>query len=186
MRDARWISREPSVSSNSATRLLTVDLGARGVGTGLSFAQGTEDFDRLNQMLAFLNTTFFGAFSPLWYALEHAELPEAEKQALRKLGARKVVSAHANLEALMRDTPWLLGDHRTLADAYFIGIARWTRYHDVLDRRDYPKLQGLFERLEADPGVRFAHAIEKGEAPQGNGAFQGHLRLAEALQRLTA
>lgn len=161
-------------------------LGARGVGTGLSFAQGTEDFDRLNQMLAYLNTTFFSAFSPLWYALEHAELPESERQALRNLGARKVVSAHAKLEVLMGDTPWLLGEHRTLADAYFIGIARWTRYHEVLDRRDYPKLQGLFERLEADAGVRFAHAIEKGETPRGSGAFQGHVRLAEALQRLPA
>ncbi|WP_223632922.1 glutathione binding-like protein [Corallococcus sp. EGB] len=143
-----------------------------------------KDFDRLNQMLAYLNTTFFSAFSPLWYALEHAGLPESERQALRNLGARKVVSAHANLEALMGDTPWLLCDHRTLADAYFIGIARWTRYHEVLDRRDYPKLQGLFERLEADAGVRFAHAIENGETPQGGGAFQGHIRLAEALQRL--
>ncbi|GMU06544.1 hypothetical protein [Corallococcus caeni] len=103
---------------------------ARGVGTGLSFAQGTGDFDRLNQMLAYLNTTFFSAFSPLWY-----------------------------------------------------GIARWTRYHEVLDRHDYPKVQGLFERLEADAGVRFAHAIEKGETPQGSGAFQGYVRLAEALHR---
>ncbi|NNB97216.1 hypothetical protein HI113_25245 [Corallococcus exiguus] len=117
---------------------------------------------------------------------EDVTTAEPEKQALRNLGARKVVSAHANLEALMGDTPWLLGNHRTLADAYFIGIARWTRYHEVLDRRDYPKLQGLFERLEADVGVRFAHSIEKGETPQGSGALQGHIRLAEALRRLPA
>ncbi|RKH24892.1 glutathione S-transferase family protein [Corallococcus sp. CA041A] len=185
------VAETPTLMTETGARIsesmaILNHLGARGVGTGLSFAQGTEDFDRLNQMLAYLNTTFFGAFSPLWYALEHAELPESEKQALRNLGARKVVSAHANLEALLGDTPWLLGDHRTLADAYFIGIARWTRYHEVLDRRDYPKLQGLFERLEADVGVRFAHAIEKGETPQGSGAFQGHIRVAEALRRLPA
>ena len=33
--------------------------------------------------------------------------------------------------------------------------------HDVLDRREYPRLQRLFERLEADSAVRFAHAIER-------------------------
>nr|QLH55520.1 glutathione S-transferase [Myxococcus sp.] len=161
-------------------------LGARGVDTGFAFAQDTPDFDRLNQMLAYLNTTFFGAFAPLWYALEHDALPDAEKKALKDYGARSVISAHAQLEGLMGDGPWLLGDHRTLADAYFAGIARWTRYHQVLDRRDYPKLQALFERLEADSGVQFAHAIEKGESPRGNGAFQGHVRMDEVLQRVAA
>lgn len=185
------VAETPTLMTETGARIsesiaIFNNLGARGVGTGLSFAQGTEGFDRLNQMLAYLNTTFFGAFSPLWYALEHAELPESDKQALRAYGARSVVTAHAKLEAMLGDTPWLLGDQRTFADAYFIGIARWTRYHEVLDRRDYPKLQGLFDRLEADAGVRFAHAIEKGETPRGNGAFQGHISLAEALRRLPA
>ncbi len=40
-------------------------LGARGIGKGLSYAQGTAGFDRLNQVLAFLNTSFFAAFGPL-------------------------------------------------------------------------------------------------------------------------
>nr|QLH55651.1 glutathione S-transferase [Myxococcus xanthus] len=183
------VAETPTLMTETGARIsesmaILNHLGARGVGTGLSFAQGTEGFDRLNQMLAYLNTTFFGAFSPLWYALEHADLPESDKQALRTYGARGVRTAHAKLEAMLGDQPFLLGDQRTLADAYFIGIARWTRYHEVLDRRDAPKLQGLFERLEADEGVRFAHAIEKGETPRGNGAFQGHIRLAEALRRL--
>jgi glutathione S-transferase len=159
-------------------------LGARGVDTGLSFAQGSADFDRLNQMLAYLNTTFFKAFSPLWHVVEHDELPEAEKQALRAYGARMLRSSHAGLQAMLGEKEWLLGDRRTLADAYFVGIARWTRYHDVLDRREYPRLQRLFERLEADAAVRFAHAIEQGETPRGAGGFQGHLSLEDALRRL--
>ncbi|MFP2958548.1 glutathione S-transferase family protein [Myxococcus sp. 1LA] len=185
------VAETPTLMTETGARIsesmaILNHLGARGVGSGLSFAQGTADFDRLNHMLAYLNTTFFGAFSPLWYALEHTELPESDRKALRAYGARKVVTAHANLEAMMSDKPWLLGDQRTFADAYFIGIARWTRYHEVLDRRDSPKLQGLFDRLEADAGVQFAHAIEKGETPRGNGAFQGHIRLEEALRRLAA
>jgi len=158
-------------------------LGARGIDKGLSFAQGTIEFDRLNQMLAFLNTSFFGAFSPLWYALEHAQ-EGAEKEALRSFGATKVAKAHAHLETLLGDKDWLLGDRRTLADAYFIGIARWTKYHDVIDRRDYPGLQRLFEKLEADPAVQFAHAIERGERARSTGAFVGEVALDDVLGHL--
>ncbi|QRM29901.1 glutathione S-transferase family protein [Microvirga sp. VF16] len=157
-------------------------LGARGIDKGLSFAQGTAGFDRLNQMLAFLNTSFFAAFGPLWYALEH-EAEGPDRDVLRAYGAAQVAKAHANLEAMLGDKEWLLGDRRTLADAYFIGIARWTKYHDVVDRRDYPGLQRLFERLEADPAVRFAHAIERGEAPVGTGGFQGEVSLNDILRQ---
>jgi len=157
-------------------------LGAGGIDQGLAFAQGTPGFDRLNQALAFLNTTFFNAFSPLWYALEHG-IEGAERDALRAYGAAKVAKAHADLEAMLGTQDWLLGD-RTLADAYFIGIARWTKYHDVVDRLDYPGLQRLFERLEADPAVQFAHAIEHGEPARSTGGFRGEIRLEEALEKV--
>jgi glutathione S-transferase len=157
-------------------------LGARGIGKGLSFAQGTPGFDRLNQVLAFLNTSFFAAFGPLWHALEHG-IEGSDKDVLRAYGAAKVTKAHADLEAMLGDKEWLLGDRRTLADAYFIGIARWTKYHDVVDRRDYPGLQRLFEKLEADPAVRFAHAIERGETAVSGGGFQGEVTLDDVLRQ---
>lgn len=159
-------------------------LGARGLEKGLSFPQGSPGFDRLNQMLAFLNTSLFNGFSPLWYAMEHG-LEGEERRALRAYGAASLAKVHAHLEAMLGDgRPWLLGDRRSLADAYFVGIARWTAYHDVLDRRDYPRLQGLFEALEADPAVRFAHAIEHEEPARSTGAFLGEIDLGEALRRL--
>lgn len=153
-------------------------VGALHLEAGVSFAQGTREFDRLNQMLAYLNTTFFGAFSPLWHIFEH-EIEPAAKAVLRGYGAGKVAKAHDELETLLGDGPWLLGERKTLADAYFAAIARWTKYHDVIDRADYPGLQRLLETLEADPAVIFAHAIEAGEAPKGAGGFRGHVRLEE-------
>ncbi|YBV94932.1 glutathione S-transferase family protein (plasmid) [Phyllobacteriaceae bacterium JZ32] len=155
-------------------------IAARGIDKGLGFAQGSPEFDRLNQMLAFLNTSLFGGFAPLWYALEHG-LEGAEKQALRAYGSAILTKVHAQLEAMIGDRDWLLGDRRSLADAYFIGIARWTKYHDVIDRRDYPALQRLLEKLESDPAVQFAHAVERGEAPVGSGGFKGEISLEEAL-----
>jgi glutathione S-transferase len=156
-------------------------LAARGVDRGLGFRQGTAEFDRLNTALAFLNTSFFGAFGPLWYALERGlEGPEAE--ALRAYGRRGVARAHAHLEATLGGRPWLLGERRSLADAYFAGVARWADFHRAVDRRDYPGVQRLYERLQQDPAVRFAHAVEHGEAAESAGGFVGHVGLDEALR----
>lgn len=158
-------------------------IGALDLDRGIAFAQGTPDFDRLNQVLAYLNTSLFDAYAPLWYALEH-ELEPTEKKVLTDYGSARVRKAHADLEAMLGDKPWLLGEHRTLADAYFIGIARWNEYHQVVDRRDYPNLQRLYDRLEADPAVVFAHAIEQQEPAIGGGGFIGHVALDAVLEQV--
>ena len=159
-------------------------IGARALDGGLAFPQGSREFDRLNAMLAFLNTSFFNAFSPLWYALEHGS-EGAEKAALTAYGQALAAKTHAQLEALLGGHDWLLG-RRTLADAYFFGIARWADFHQAVDRRDYPGLHTLFERLRDDPAVRFALAIEHEEAARSSGGFAGHVGLEEALQLVRA
>ncbi|WP_417768111.1 glutathione S-transferase family protein [Stappia sp.] len=158
-------------------------LAPHGVGAGLAFAQGSAGFDRLNQMLAFLNTSLFGGFSPLWYAYEH-ELGDEAKAVLRDFGSMQLEKAHADLAAMLGEGPYLLGERPTLADAYFYGIARWAEYHGIPDRSAWPGLQGLVGRLADDPAVRFAEAIEKGETAVSTGGFQGHVSLGEALGAL--
>jgi glutathione S-transferase len=158
-------------------------LGVGGIETGLAFAQGTPEFDRLNRMLAFLNTAFFTSFGPLWYVYEHGG-EEAAKAALIDYGRFKVRKAHADLEAMLGDKQWLLGDHKTLADAYFIGIGRWTDYHDVVDRADYPNLARLYRQLEDDPAVAFAHAVEDGKPAQSAGSYLGDISVTDALKRV--
>ncbi|GAB1578790.1 glutathione S-transferase family protein [Bordetella petrii] len=158
-------------------------IGARGMAQGLGHPQGSRDFDRLNQMLAYLNTSFFNAFAPLWHAVEH-DLEGAAKTALADYGRDKVEKVHATLDALLGTRPWLLGDRRSVADAYFAGIARWADYHAVLDRRDYPNLSRLYDRLQADPAVAFAHRIEAGQPASSSGGYQGEIALADALALL--
>jgi glutathione S-transferase len=94
----------------------------------------------------------------------------------------KVRKAHADLERMLGATEWLAAEHRTAADAYFTGIARWNDFHRVLDRRDFPALHRLHTRLQADPAVRFAHAVEHGRAARSTGMFVGHVDLENALQ----
>jgi glutathione S-transferase len=44
-------------------------------------------------------------------------------------------------------------------------------------------LQRLFESLEADPAVRFAHAIERGEPAVSDGGFLGEVSLDDILRQ---
>lgn len=163
------------------TMAIALWLEARDEARRISFAPGTPEADHLHQMTAFLNTGFTGAFSPYWVAMELAEPDPAYQSALRRLGRDLVNDRHRRLEAMLGDTPYLLGDHPTLADAVFVGVARWADFHDAIDPRDYPRITALKSRLSADPGVRFAAAIEDGEAPAGSRAFKGHVPLGEVM-----
>jgi glutathione S-transferase len=155
--------------------------GAEALDTGLAFRQGTDGYDQLNRMLAYLNTTFFDAFSTLWYAYEHGS-EGTEKEVLQALGRKRVTKAHGDVEAMLQGRKWLLGDGRTLADAYFSGLARWADYHDVLDIRDFPRIAELRRRLAEDEGVLFAQAVEEGSETAASSAFQGHVTLDDAVK----
>lgn len=153
-------------------------IAARGLAQGLGFKQGTAEFDRFNQRLAFLNTSFFYAFAPLWSAYK-AEGNPSELETLRSRGRSLVAKAHAHLDAMLGQDQWLVGDRRTVVDAYFAGIARWANYHRAIAPRDYPNVLRLFEKLEADPAVVFAHAIEDERPAKSAGGFLGHVTFEE-------
>ncbi|AOI81170.1 glutathione S-transferase family protein [Burkholderia cepacia] len=157
-------------------------VGAQALDSGLAFRQGGADFDQLNRMLAWLNTTFFSAFGALWYVYEH-DTQGAGKAALQAYGRGKVLKAHRHLESLLErgGGPWLLGARRTLADAYFAGIARWADYHAVFERDAFPRIAALRARLADDAGVQFAHAIEEGLPLPASSAFGGHVSLDDVL-----
>jgi glutathione S-transferase len=56
----------------------------------------------------------------------------------------------------------------------------------VLKRSDYPRLDALYRRLQQDPAVQFAHAIEAQQPVQGSGALVDQLSLEQALELLPA
>ena len=96
----------------SESAAILQNIAYRDLGRGLGFRQGTPEYDRLNQVVAFLNTTFFSAFGPLWTAYEMEENPPVQEM-LRTLGRKQVAKAHAHLEAMLGDREWLAGDRRT-------------------------------------------------------------------------
>jgi len=152
----------------------------------ISFAPGSPEADRMHQLMAFLNTGFTGAFSPLWVALETEGAAPEYLETLRSYGRAAVANRHAKLEAMIGDSPYLVGDRPTLADAVLVGVARWADFHQAIDVSAFPRLAALRRRLEADPAVRFALALENGEAPVGSGAMQGQIALPDLLDRYAA
>lgn len=156
---------------------------ARDTERRISFEPKSPEADRMHQMLAFINTGFTGAFSPLWFALEMAE-PDPELQAsLRQYGKQAVIERHDKLEAMLGTSSYFAGERPTLADGVLIGIARWLEFHEVAEPSRWPKLHALRQRIEADPAVQFGIAIENGETPPGSGALQGQVPLAEVIER---
>ena len=152
----------------------------------ISFAPGSAESDRMHQVMAFLNTGFTGAFSPLWVAFESESATPEYREALRAFGRTAVANRHGKLEALIGSAPYLIGDRPCLADAVLIGVARWAEFHQAIDASAYPKLASLRRRLEADPAVQFALAIESGKTPPGSGAMRGQIPLTEILDRYAA
>lgn len=162
-------------------------LAARDRDSGLGFPQGSRQLDRLNEMLAYLNTDFFYAFSPLWTLYEAQGLSREQAALLRERGEKGVRQQCAHLNQLLADRQWLLGEQRTVADAYLAGIGRWASYHRLFDMElDYPRLAGYLSRLADDPAVQFAHAVEQNPQIPPNGCFLGHVTLEELAPRLAA
>ncbi|WP_347975519.1 glutathione binding-like protein [Bosea vestrisii] len=87
---------------------------------------------------------------------------------------------------MIGDGRWLVGGKHTLADGLLAGVARWLEYHEVAELSRWPKLQALRQRVEADPAVVYAAALEQGETPAGSGACKGHVSLAEVIERFGA
>lgn len=157
---------------------------AKSLNAAFHYEQGTEQFNMFNQKLAFLNTTLFNAFSPLWYSLEHSS-SEGSKQALREYGAAQVKKAFTALENSLINQTWLMGDQLSFVDGYYAGIARWLKYHDVIDIDQFPNCKRLYEQLQNEPAVKFAHAIEQEQPPESIGHFLGHVSLNEVIQQYT-
>jgi glutathione S-transferase len=61
----------------------------------------------------------------------------------------------------MPDSPWFLGLHYSLLDAYVFTLCRWTRGFSSAPARSYPHLGPYLQRMLARPAVQRVMATEK-------------------------
>lgn len=160
------------------TMAIALWIEARDVRRRISFEPHTPEADRMHQLVAFINSSFTGAFSPLWAAMEMSPPQPAVQEVLRDQGRRAVAKRHAQLEAMLSESPWLVGDAPTLADGVLAGVARWNEFHEVAPIAEYPRLAAVRKRIESDPAFLLALAIEAGDT-----ASRPHVPLAEVLAR---
>ncbi|MAS12424.1 MAG: glutathione S-transferase [Nitratireductor sp.] len=165
------------------TMAIAAWLEARDVERRISFAPRSAEADRMHQLMAFINTGFTSAFGPLWVALEDGTLDAQKKEMLRASGREAVIERHDKLEAMAGDGPYLVGESPTLADGLLIGVARWLEFHEVASPERWPKLFNIRRRVEADPAIAYALALEDGENVTGSGACLGHVALHEVIER---
>ncbi|MBN9242590.1 MAG: glutathione S-transferase family protein [Mesorhizobium sp.] len=168
------------------TMAIAAWLEARDTERRISFAPLSPEADRMHRLMGFTNSSFTGSFSALWAALEMTDPDPHLRDALRRWGRTAVIKRHDQLEELIEDTPFLLGDRPTLADAMLAGVSRWLEFHAVAELARWPKLATWRSRIEVEPAIVFATEIENGQASTGSGAFQGHTPLAEAVGRFGA
>ncbi|PHV21838.1 glutathione S-transferase [Janthinobacterium sp. BJB446] len=176
------LGQTPALLTHAGAPLLEsmailLHIAARAPASGLGFAQGTPQYDRLNSVLSFLHTTFHAAFMPAFQASRAA--PEDARAAVwREMAVEKVSKSLAHLERLLAGRSWLASDTTpTIADAYLAATARWAEPLQLASLAHYPHVARLLATLEQDPGIRFAHAIEAGLPATSQGGFLGHVAL---------
>ena len=100
-----------------------------------------------------MHPAFWPVFMPGRYTIDESEAAlEATKQAGLKLVRTKLEL----LEAQLEDKTWIVGDKRTLVDAYATPMLNWAKAMLPEGLGAYPAVQAHRRRMLADPAVQRA------------------------------
>lgn len=118
---------------------------------GLAPAAGTMARYRLMEMLNFISSEIHKSFTPLF----HDTTPPATVEAFRATLAKRI----GVLAAVLEKSPYLLGEHFTVADAYLFTTLSWSRYVKF-DLEPWPVVTAYLARLAERPSIHEAMAAE--------------------------
>ena len=116
----------------------------------------------LAQTMSYLTSEVHVAFKPHFMPQRFLDDPQ-QFNALRAQAWVTLTPMLATLDRLLADRPFVIANHRTVADAYLYVILRWVD-EGPAGIAPYPALAWFRERLESDAGVRRALAAH-GMAP---------------------
>jgi glutathione S-transferase len=149
------------------------NIGSRDLSKGLHAKQGTEEWDNINFLLSLLHTAFHGAWGGAFKS-KYGLNPGHDEAFLAESG-KSVLKVLTRLEEILVGRTYLAGDHKSVADAYFIALIRWNNIFKFSDlAKEFPNVYRLEQLLEKDPAVIFAHAIEEQKEAKTSGNFVGH------------
>jgi glutathione S-transferase len=111
---------------------------------------------RLQEWLVYISTELHKQFSPLF----SPTLPAPQRARVsRRIGKRIGL-----LEQQLARSPFLLGEHFTVADGYAFAVLSWSR-SARLSLVDFPNVNEYLDRISGRPSVRQAQAAEQLQRP---------------------
>ena len=119
---------------------------------GLIPRAGTMERYRAQEWLNFIATELHKQFTPLFSPTTPDDIKTQQRD---KIGARFDL-----ISKTLSKTPYLLGEHFTVPDAYLFNMLRWTEFTGI-DRSKWPALVAFFERVGDRPAVKAALESEK-------------------------
>ena len=118
---------------------------------------GTPDSDyELNNWMAFLTGDFHPAFFPFFNTQRYTtDVDEDALAAVKDAAEARVGSYMDFFNAHMEGREFIVGDSRSIADAYAVPMLRWTR---LLKKKlgEYPALDAYLTRMQDDEAVAAA------------------------------
>jgi glutathione S-transferase len=127
-------------------------LGDLAPASGVVPPAGTLQRVHLQEWLTYIGTELHKAFSPwLW----HKETAESTRQAVKQ----HLAVRFAELDRLLSQQAYLLGEHFSVADAYAFAIVNWSHFL-MLSLKPYPALTAYMARVAARPQVMAAMQAE--------------------------
>ena len=123
---------------------------------GLDLGGGPAERFRLAEMMSYLSSEVHVAFKPHFMPQRFLDDPE-QFTALRAHAWSVLGPMFENLDATLGRQPFLLGDHRTVADAYLYVLLRWVE-EGPTGIAPYPALSRYRAERETDAGVLLALA----------------------------
>ena len=119
--------------------------------SGLAPKAGTLERYRLQEWLTFIGTEIHKSYSPMF----NKAAPEEVKTYAQNLLAKRL----GYVEAQLANMTYLVGDHFTVADAYFFVVASWSG-HVGFDLSPFPRIKEYLARVAARPAVQAAMKAE--------------------------
>ncbi len=125
--------------------------------TDTLYPKSADQSAKIDQWLDWYNTTAWPVMRPLFWGFirtkpEERNLQELEKTRVQMSSILKI------LDNQLKSTPWVTGDHFTIADLPLALIAfRW--FNLPIEREDYQHLSRWFKQIELRPGyIKYASA----------------------------
>jgi len=121
-------------------------------------ADSAQGRDQLYRWLAFISATLHPFFWPYFMPSRYID-DEAQYDAVRAAAQARVDTALTIIDTHLEGREWILGDNRSVADAFLYPMANWA-YGFEKSTAQYPNIHRVIRKLAADPAVQRVHAAQ--------------------------